>query len=791
MKLSERWLREWVNPPATAAELAHKLNMAGLECEAEPLFAQPATGVVVGRIISATQHPQADRLRVCMVDVGSGTPQQIVCGAANARAGLFAPTALPGAVLPGGMEIKQAQLRGVDSSGMLCSAKELLLAAASDGLLELDDAAIPGTAIETYLGLVDNQLTLDLTPNRGDCLSIAGLAREAAALYGLKACRPTVSPAAVTSKQTIAVTIKNPADCSAYAGRVISGINPLARTPDWLREKLRRSGIRCIHPVVDISNLVMLELGQPMHAFDLAKISGGIVVRRATAGEQCKLLTEETITLGNELLITDEKGALALAGVMGGFDSGVGAATTDIFFESAAFLPAAVVGVARRHKLSSDAAYRFERGVDPALHREALERATALTLAICGGSAGPVSFAGSAAPKMPVIVLKRSRLLRLLGQDYSSEEILTLLTSLGVHCEPSGPEEWRCTPPSWRFDLAIEQDLMEEVARIKGYDHIEAKPYAAALVPAANTEARRSPSRIKDALVARGWQEAITYSFVDANLQTRLKPEEPAIQLDNPIAETMNVMRTTLWTGLIGAWRHNHARQNTRVRFFELAATFAERGGAVIQTPRLAGLAAGMARPEQWGEAARPVDFYDVKADLEALTALFGAEASLYQFERGSHPALHPGRCAQLLRAGELVGVLGEMHPMLVQALDLPGAPILFELDWNLLGKAGVPLAHAVSEFPSSRRDLAVVVDEAVPVASLLAAISAGAGSQLAEVRVFDIYRGKGLEATSKSIAFGLIFQDLSRTLNVEEVDAAVAAVVAELGKRHNAVLRN
>ena len=789
MKLSLNWLHEWVKPAVTAEALAHKLNMAGLECEAEPLTAEAITGVVVGRILTAEKHPQADRLRVCTVEVGAGVVKQIVCGAPNARVGLCVPAALPGAKLPGGMEIKDAQLRGVDSSGMLCSAKELALSTQSEGLLELDDAALPGTPIADYLALADSLLTLELTPNRGDCLSVAGLAREAGALYGLDVQRSAFTPASVTSTQTVSVQIESEADCTAYTGRVIEGINPQARTPDWMREKLRRSGIRSIHPVVDVTNYVMLETGQPLHAFDLAKLSGGITVRRAKTGETCKLLTEETVNLGKELLITDESGALALAGVMGGFDSGVSSTTTSIFFESAAFAPAAVAGTARRHKLSSDAAYRFERGVDTALHVEALERATALTLAICGGSAGPVSKAGGV-PTAAAIPLKLTRLIRLLGQDYSAEEVPALLTRLGVACQPTGEAEWLCTPPSWRFDLAIEQDLIEEVARIKGYEHIAAKPYAAALIPVTTSEARRAANRIKDALAARGWQEAITYAFVDEKIQSKLTPEYAGIKLDNPIAETMNVMRTTLWTGLIGAWLHNHARQNPRVRFFELAGTFVESGGAVVQTPRLAGLAAGSARPEQWGEAARAVDFYDVKADLEALTALFGADAGSYSFERGSHAALHPGRTAQLLKGGQPVGVLGELHPELVQALGLPAAPIVFELDWNLLGTASLPKLGKVSEFPASRRDLAVLVDERVEVQGLLASIKASAGSQLKEAFLFDIYRGKGLEATSKSLAFGLIFQDFSRTLNVEEVDAAVAAVVGQLEQQHGAVLR-
>lgn len=791
MKISLNWLHEWVKPAASAAQLAHKLNMAGLECEAEPLLAEVATGVVVGKILSAEKHPQADRLRVCQVDIGTGTRAQIVCGAANARAGLSAPAALPGATLPGGMQIKDAQLRGVASAGMLCSAKELGLAAQSDGLLELDDDAVPGTPIAAYLGLDDALLTLELTPNRGDALSIAGLARETAALYGCALTSPSTPAVAVSSARSVPVAVADFADCSAYTGRVVEGINPDARTPDWMREKLRRSGLRCIHPVVDITNYVMLELGQPLHAFDLAKLSGGITVRRAAAGEQCKLLTEETVTLRNELLITDTQKVLALAGVMGGFDSGVTAGTVDIFLESAAFAPQPVVGTARRHKLSSDAGYRFERGVDHSLHAQALERATALVLAICGGQAGPVS-AAQQPKKAEQIPLSLKRLVRLIGVEYRAEEVVDLLERLGVQCTVQGEGEWLCTPPPWRYDLAIEQDLMEEVARLHGYEQIPARPYAAQLVPSVVTESRRAPQRIKDALVARGWQEAITYSFVDAKLQAKLLPDVAALALDNPIAETMGVMRTTLWTGLISAWMHNHARQSTRVRMFELAATFSIGAhGAVAQTQRLAGLAAGSSRPEQWGEPQRAVDFYDVKADLEALTAAFGGGAADYRFVPASHPALHPGRTAQLLRSDAVVGVLGELHPQLVADLGLPSSAILFELDWGILGTASLPKLAELSEFPASRRDIAVVVAESVSIGAMTLAIQTCGIRNLIEVRVFDVYRGKGLEQDCKSVAFGLIFQDLSRTLNLEEVDAAVLAVVQKLQKEHGAVLRN
>lgn len=790
MQVSERWLRDWANPPVTAAELAHKLNLAGLECEAAPLLAERATGVVVGRILTAERHPQADRLQVCTVDVGDGAPKQIVCGAPNARAGLCAPCALPGARLPGGMEIKDAKLRGVDSSGMLCSAKELALSDKSEGLLELDDSAVPGTPIDQHLQIEDGLLTLELTPNRGDCLSIAGLARETAALYGLEIRRPAIVAAPVSLPDALPVSAGEPADCTAFSGRVIRGLDPAARTPDWMREKLRRSGIRSIYPLVDITNYVLIELGQPMHAYDLAKLPGAMAVRRARAGETLKLLNDDTVTLRDELLVVSDDQPVGLAGVMGGAASMVGEGTTAIFFEAASFTPAAVAGVARRHKLSSDAAYRFERGVDPALQRQALERATALALEICGGQAGPVSFDGADKPAVAGIRLRHERLLALLGCDISVSETEALLRRLGVVVEPAGNGEWQCSPPSWRFDLAIEQDLIEEVARLHGYENIPVAPYQAALSPTRQSEQRRPAPRVKDALLARGWQEAVTYSFVDPKLQARLTPDFAGIPLDNPIAETMAVMRTTLWSGLIGAWLHNHQRQNKRVRFFELASTFAETDGRIVETPRLAGLAVGSALDEQWGSAARGVDFYDIKADLEAVCTLFGGEASRFRFERGSHPALHPGRTASLFRDGVDLGVYGELHPVLARELDLPLAPLLFEFDWSKLSQATVPLARPVSEFPASRRDLAVVVDESVSAQALLDLARKAAGPSLSAALVFDVYRGQGLRDGSKSVALGLIFQDYSRTLTLEDIDAATAQVTASLARDLGAVLR-
>jgi phenylalanyl-tRNA synthetase beta chain len=787
MKLSYNWLREWVNPQVTAEELTTRITLAGLESDAAPMTGEIPTGVVVGRIIKAERHPQADKLQICTVDAGA-EPLQIVCGAANARVDLNVPCAVVGAKLPGGLEIKQAKLRGVDSFGMLCSAKELGLSDKSDGLLELDQDARPGTPITQHLGFDDDILNLELTPNRGDCLSVLGLAREVGALYSLPLRRPNTMPATVVGHTRNKVEIEDLAACPSYAGRVISGLNPKALTPDWMRERLRRSSIRSIHPVVDITNYVLLELGQPMHAFDCAKLKGNIRVRKARPGETLNLLNEQTVTLNHsELVIADDRAPLALAGVMGGTDSAVTQSTTDIFFESACFAPEAVALTGRRHKLNSDSLYRFERGVDPTLQRAALERATQLTLQICGGMVHPITQTGHAQHDARSIRLRHSRVKQLLGIHIEAKEIEALLTRLGLNLRNDINNSWLVKVPSHRYDLRIEHDLIEEVARLYGYDRIMAKPYAAQLAPSRPAESQRSLSRIKDHLVARGWQEAITLSFVDPRIQNALTPQTVAIPLDNPIAETLAVMRTTLWSGLIPAWLHNHQRQQKRVRLFETGVCFSALDDEIVETARIGGLAVGLAHPEQWGTVSHATDFHDIKADV---TTLFGAAAHEYVFEAAQHPALHPGRCARILRKTQPVGWLGELHPQIVKQLDLPEAPYLFELDWRPICEVAVPKSFALTEFPSSRRDLAVVVSESVTAQQICDCVTRSGGKLLQNVFVFDIYRGKGLSDASKSVALGLIFNDYSRTLTVEEIDVAMIQITLTLNGELGAAVR-
>lgn len=778
MKLSYNWLREWVDPQVSADALTTRITLAGLESDAAPMARELPTGVVIGRILKAERHPQADKLQVCAVDAG-GEPLQIVCGAANARVGINVPCATVGARLPDGMDIKQAKLRGVDSFGMLCSAKELGLSDKSDGLLELDQDAKPGTPITQHLGLDDDILNLELTPNRGDCLSVLGLAREVGALYGLPLQRATPPATPVTGGTTYKVEIEDTAACSQYVGRIITNLNPDALTPDWMRERLRRSGIRCIHPVVDITNYVLFELGQPMHAFDYAKLKGGIRVRKARAGESLMLLNEQTVTLNHsELVIADDRAALALAGVMGGTESSVTQATTAIFFESACFAPEAVALTGRRHKLNSDSLYRFERGVDPSLQLAALERATQLTLQICGGVVHPVTQAGRAQPEMHSIRLRHSRVRQLLGIHIEAAEIEALLTRLGLSLRKESGEQWLATVPNHRYDLRIEHDLIEEIARLYGYDRIMAKPYAAQIAPSRPAEAQRSLLRVKDQLIARGWQEAITLSFVDPRIQSVLTPDVAAIPLDNPIAETLAVMRTTLWSGLIPAWLHNHQRQQKRVRLYETGVCFQDHAGRIVETARIGGLATGPALPEQWGSASRAVDFHDLKADV---VSLLGGAAQEYCFEAAAHTALHPGRSARILRSGQAVGWIGAMHPRIVKQLDLPEAPYLFELDWALIRDVAVPTSQALSEFPSSRRDLAIMVDESITAQQICDCAKQSGGNLLQKVLVFDIYRGKGLSDVSKSVALGLIFNDYSRTLTLEEIDVSMAKITSSL----------
>jgi phenylalanyl-tRNA synthetase beta chain len=809
MKFSENWLRELVEIKADRAALAHALTMAGLEVEELTPLGENLSGVVVAEIIAAEKHPEADRLQVCKVNAGSGEPLQIVCGAPNARVGIKVPLAMVGANLPGGIAIKAAKLRGVESFGMLCSAKELGIDNDASGLLELPLDAPVGQSLATYLGLPDASIELKLTPNRPDCLGLVGLAHDVAALFGSAVKVPAQADAPVTGAGHRGIRLEAGADAPRYLGRIIESIDPAARTPLWLAERLRRAGLRPISAVVDVTNYVMLELGQPLHAFDNDTLEGDIVVRHARNGETLKLLDGSEAKLDSGfLLIADDKKGLAVAGVMGGYDSRVTDATHNIFLESAHFAPAAIMGRARKLGMHTDASHRFERGVDPELPRRALERATELLLAIAGGNAGPVLVAENLAdlPKPAAVTLRRARLRRVLGVEVADAEVARIFTALGMRVETIA-EGWRITAPSSRFDIEREEDLIEEVARIYGYDNIPTTTPAGALALAAEPEARLNELAVREQMAARGYYEAVNLAFVSQVLLQTWGLEADLVPLANPLSADLAVMRPSLLPGLIEALSHNRARQQERVRLFELGRVFhqsgflhkdpaihggtpQQSGDAPVETPSLAVVASGNARAEQWGEAARPSDFFDIKGDLDALIA-WGGEPQRWSVHADGLPAwLHPGRGARVARDGQTVGYLGALHPQLAKALDLgPDVHVLEVALEPLLGRR-LPKAQPVPRFPAVRRDIAVDVPEQVSWSQIEQAVRNSLGAALVELRLFDRYSGKGVEAGRKSLAMGLILQDASRTLTDDDADRCVRNAVSALEAACEAKLR-
>ena len=792
MKFSEYWLREWVSPDITTAQLAAQLTMAGLEVDSVTPVAGTFAHVVVGEVLSVEPHPNAEKLQVCKVNVGEKAPLQIVCGAANVAAGLRVPCARIGAELPGGMKIKQAALRGVESSGMLCSAKELGMAESAEGLMILPTDAVVGTDVRRVLGCDDVSIELGLTPNRSDCLSVAGIAREVAVLNRMQTKELKVDSSVPSITDVFPVEIQAPADCPRYVGRVLKGVKTNTASPLWLQERLRRSGLRSISIVVDVTNYVMLELGQPMHAFDLAKLHTGIVVRKARAGEKIKLLDGRDLTLTPEtLVIADARAPQAIAGVMGGMDSAVSTATSDIFLESAFFAPHAVAGRARAFGMHTDSSHRFERGVDPQLQSRAIERATALILQIAGGQAGPVIDVMHAThlPIRSPITLRRARIARVLGITIPDDNVLDILSRLGMKVS-AGPEGWSVTPPMFRFDITLEVDLIEELARVFGYDQIpNQRPCAAfAMLPA--PDARVDINDVRESLLWRGYQEVITYSFVDPKLQQLLDPARTPITLTNPIASDMSVMRTGLWPGMVKTLLHNLNRQQDRVRIFESGLRFIQNAAATQQDTVIGGLVYGAIEPEQWGAQKRVADFFDVKADVVHLLQLAGSTLGL-KFTRAEHPALHPGRSAAITREGEIVGWVGELHPSVVQQLDLPVAPHVFEIEYAAVALATARRFREISRFPSIRRDIAIVLGELVAYAEVEERIRSAAPELLTHLQLFDVYKGKGIESGSKSLALSLTFQTLERTLSDGEVDTALQQIIMALAQHFGAKLRS
>jgi phenylalanyl-tRNA synthetase beta chain len=792
MKFSEQWLREWVNPSVSTEELCHQLTMAGLEVDAVEPVAAAFSGVVVAEVLSVEPHPDADKLRVTQVNVGDAEPVQIVCGAANVRAGLRVACAMVGAELPGDFKIKKAKLRGVPSNGMLCSASELGLAESSSGLMELPADAPIGENFRTYLQLDDVTIELGLTPNRGDCLSLAGIAREAGVLNQAAVQGPVASAVAATIEDTVSITVAAAAECPRYLGRVIRGVNVAAETPLWMRERLRRSGTRSLGPVVDVTNYVLLELGQPMHAFDLGQLSGGIQVRLARAGEKLKLLNEQEVELdASTLVIADDKGPLAMAGVMGGADSAVGDATQDIFLESAFFTPASVAGRARRYGLHTDSSHRFERGVSPELAAQAMARATALLLEIAGGSAGPLIEAASLQhlPEPRVITLRHARVERILGTTVVKETIEAILGRLEMQLVPGG-EGWQVTPPAFRFDIGIEEDLIEEIGRIVGYSNLPSSRPQAALRMGERPEAQLGKGDLAAVLVARGYQEAITYTFVEPKMQQLLDPQREPIALANPISADMSVMRTTLWAGLLPVLQRNLNRQQGRVRLFEYGMRFLPlQGGAMQQDNVLAGIVFGNVLPEQWAATEQKLDFFDVKGDVEALLALSG-RLEAFSFNAESHPALHPGQSARILLDGKAVGWLGAAHPSLESQLGLSGQTFLFEIEATALLSGTVAKFSEISKYPAIRRDIALVLDRDIPASAVIATARKAAPDTLQNLKLFDLYQGEHIDSGRKSIAMGLTLQAQSRTLTDDEVDSAIEQIVTTLANELGAALR-
>ncbi|MBT9318892.1 phenylalanine--tRNA ligase subunit beta [Actinobacillus pleuropneumoniae] len=795
MKFNESWLREWVNPAVSTEQLCDQITMLGLEVDDVEPVAGAFSGVVVGEVVECAQHPDADKLRVTKVNVGGDRLLDIVCGAPNCRQGLKVACATEGAVLPGDFKIKKTKLRGQPSEGMLCSYSELGIKEDHSGIIELPADAPIGKDFREYLDLNDVAIEISLTPNRADCLSIAGIAREVGVINRAEVKAPVISEVPATIADKVAVELQAPEACPRYLARVVKNVNVKATSPLWLQEKLRRCGIRSIDPIVDITNLSLLELGQPMHAFDASKIDGAIQVRMAKEGEELVLLDGTTAKLQpNTLVIADSKGALAMAGIFGGEASGVNENTTDVVLESAFFAPLAITGRARQYGLHTDASHRFERGVDPQLARDAMERATALLLEICGGEAGEIVEAVSEQhlPKRNTVTLRRSKLDAVIGHHIEDETVTDILTRLGLNVIFAN-DSWTAVAPSWRFDIEIEEDLIEEVARIYGYNSIPNNSPLAHLTMKGTPEKLLEVNRIRTALVDSDYQEVVTYSFVDPKKQALLHPNQEALILPNPISSEMSAMRLSLLTGLLDTIAYNQSRQQTRVRIFEGGLRFIPDAAAEsgIRQELVFGAAiVGDKRPVHWESKGEAVDFFDLKGDMERVLSLTSARHDL-KFVAKQFPALHPGQSAAIMLDGKEIGFIGSVHPSIVQKLGIKGKPVVFEILGDAIANRPVPAAKEISKFPANNRDIAVVVDENVPAGDVLDACRHAGGVKLVAVNLFDVYRGANLAAGKKSLAIGLTVQDTEKTLEEEEISTVIQAVLAELAQRFQAYLRD
>jgi len=792
MRIPEQWLREWVDPPMDTAELAHRLTMIGLEVEETELHGAGLDGVIVGEVLAVARHPDADRLSVCQVSTGGGEPLEVVCGAPNVRVGLKSPFAPVGTTLPNGVKLRKARIRGVVSNGMLCSAVELGLGDESDGILELDGQAAAGTPVSDCLDLPDVSFELGLTPNRGDCFSVLGVARDVAAVTSLPMKDVTVQPVVSTITDVHPVELVYPSGCPRFAARVVRGIDMTADSPVWMKERLRRCGLRPIHPVVDVTNYVMMELGQPLHAYDLARLQGPVRPRLAAPGEKVELLDDSVVDLlPGTVVITDDSGPIGMAGIMGGRSTMVTESTVDVFFEAAHFPPQALAGVARQYGMHTDASMRFERGVDFENPVRAIERATRLLLAIAGGKAGPTvdHHIASELPKTATFELRAARLQQVLGIAVPAERVTAILNGLGFGVEAGG-QGWKVSVPAYRFDVDVEDALVEEVARIYGYDNIPEITATAETPLAAIPENRIALDDVADALVARDYREVITYSFIDAASDALVSGVESELVLSNPISSEMSVMRSSVWPGLLVAAGANLSRQQERVRLFEIGKTFHGSLAAPVEVLRVSAVVTGDVLDKQWGNRAQPVDFFDIKSDVEAVLRMTGAIGE-FGFESGEHRLLQPGQTAVVRRNGADVGIVGKLHPAMQKRFGMDKPVYLFELDAEQCFAAEIPTATTVSKYPVIRRDIAVVVADSVTARDLLRAAESAAPQLVRDVRIFDVYKGPGIEAGLKSVALGLILQETSRTLTDEDADSVTSAVIGKLQQDFGAELRD
>ena len=792
MKFSEKWLREWVDPSMDTEELAHRLTMIGHEVDGLEPQGESLAGVVVGEVLEAGRHPDADRLSVCKVSAGDGEPLEVVCGAPNVRVGMKSPFAPAGTKLPNGVKLRKAKIRGVVSNGMLCSAIELGLGDESDGIVELADDAPVGQPLVEHLDLPDVSFDLDLTPNRGDCFSVLGIARDVAAMTATEMKDETVDPVAATVDHQHPVELVYPEGCPRFAARVVRDIDMSAESPMWMKERLRRSGLRSIHPVVDVTNYVMMELGQPLHAYDLAKLNGPIRPRLAEAGERLLLLDDSEVELRPDtLVITDDSGVIGMAGIMGGHSTMVTEDTRDVFFEAAFFTPEIMAGKARQYGMHTDASMRFERGVDPMNQVRAIERATELLIAIAGGQAGPLIDHHDAAhlPEPSSLRLRTSRLARILGAEIPADRVTQILTGLGLDAVADG-DGWTVRIPSYRFDIDVEDALVEEVARIYGYDEIPEVTATGDTPLAYAPEAVVDLEAVANTLVARDYQEVISYSFVERKIDEQISGKENQLALSNPISSEMSVMRSSIFPGLLEAAASNVARQQGRVRFFEIGKTFHGTLDAPVEVVRVSGIVTGDRVDKQWGSSAQAVDFFDIKSDVEVLLNMSGVPEA-FSFEATEHVALQPGQAASIHRNGEQVGIVGTVHPTIAKQFDLDKGALVFELDADKTFVARVPVAETISKFPSIRRDIAVLVDDKVTAGALIGAVENAAPAIVRNVRIFDVYKGPGIEAGLKSVALGLILQETSRTLTDEDADTVMSSILSKLQQDFGAELRD